>query len=357
MVRCAEFYERWKKDPNWCQKSPDTVNQIDHYLGLVNELENLGVETAAIYKKFPEGVARDILKIKDEVVRAGVIGNASGKIKRGDRVTSSDVKVWAGLEEKPKKLTPKSDVTDPTIVGSPSPDSEVKTEKPKKPGYVGCYQPGEVPVSDAPVIQPLKIEPDTLPAAQQAAKDLTVVKECRMVSTGEVHVNPGPAVMVDPTFYPDTLRETPAPIRAPCLSGAICTTGNIITDKVRGKCCKVLSTPLNQLPDYGTGIAECPITRRARLKGTAPEEFATAAGNPSPIKVLHELGGVKIVKTPLTDDEKKALADAFVDRVGRTPKEIQQIDELVNVRYERVSSRFELMDKALSWFLAQAEGE
>lgn len=135
-MRCADFYEKWKKDPNWCQKSPDTVREIDHYLSLVGELENLGVETAAIYKKFPEGVARDILKIKDEKIRASVMGNTAGMIRRGEKVSSADVKVWAGLEERPRKITPCTGEKKTAIAVSSTPDHGVKTKNSDDPAPV-----------------------------------------------------------------------------------------------------------------------------------------------------------------------------------------------------------------------------
>jgi hypothetical protein len=99
-MRCAEFYEKWKKDPNWCEKSPQAVYQIDHYLELVGELEKMGAATGAIYKFFPEGTAREVLKLKDGKVRSDILTNASGMIKRGERVTPKDLKVWLGISTK-----------------------------------------------------------------------------------------------------------------------------------------------------------------------------------------------------------------------------------------------------------------
>jgi len=319
MVRCAEFYERWKKDPNWCQKSPDTVNQIDHYLGLVNELENLGVETAAIYKKFPEGVARDILKIKDDVVRAGIVGNAAGKIKRGDRVSSADVKVWAGLEETPKRSTPMPDVTDPTIVGSPSPVHGVKSKKTEE--FLTSVPPAPctIPIPSDPT---KPVQPSL--AAQQAAKE-----------------QPAP-------------NSSEIPNSSPAWTPALCKTGpcpdgksHNSHDKVRGLCCDLTGQPVNQ-------IGACAFLERQKRAGG----FTTAAGNPSPIKVLQELGGVKIVKTPMTDQERKDWADAGIDKGGFfTKKEVEQIDELVTVHYEGIKNRADFFWRAACWFLAQAEGE
>jgi len=98
MVRCSEFYERWKRHPNFCEKSPATVSRIDHYLAMVEDLESTGIDVALVYKNFPEGVAREVLKITDPKIVESVIVNAAGMIKRGSKVSPADIKAWAGIE-------------------------------------------------------------------------------------------------------------------------------------------------------------------------------------------------------------------------------------------------------------------
>jgi hypothetical protein len=120
-MRCADFYEKWKKDPNWCEKSPEAVRQIDHYLELVAQIEVEGVELAAIYKRFPERAAREVLKIKDEELKRTVLHNAAGMIKRGEKVSKSDILVWSGIE-KPSPEKPRN----PTMVGSQRTVPDVK---------------------------------------------------------------------------------------------------------------------------------------------------------------------------------------------------------------------------------------
>jgi hypothetical protein len=72
---------------------------------------------------------------------------------------------------------------------------------------------------------------------------------------------------------------------------------------------------------------------------------------------LNELGGIKVVKTKLTEQEEKELVNTLLERCAYfTPLDIEQIDELVDARYECVKSRVEFVCKAVSWFLAQTEG-
>jgi len=124
MVRCADFYEKWKKDPNWCEKSPKAVEQIDHYLALVEEIADKNVDPIAIYKQFPEGATREVYNLKGDQ-RAEIVTNVAGKIKRGEKVSPLDIKTWLGIESKP---TPKSDETKRTIVPNVTPDVEVKAQ-------------------------------------------------------------------------------------------------------------------------------------------------------------------------------------------------------------------------------------
>jgi len=248
MVRCADFYERWKKDPNWCQKSPDTVNQIDHYLGLVGELEMLGVETVAIYKKFPERVARDILKIKDDKIRAGVIGNAAGMIKRGDQVSTGDVKVWAGLEEKSQKLTSNSDVRTPTMVGNRSPKTEEKTE-----------------ITDVP----------SAPIAGDLKKKYT-----------------------PPENKPAPTPESIPPVVSPCDNGLKCGLKYFKIETIRGKVCTNANMRITELPGN-----VCPFESDLQKRKEAAAEAGgfTPAGDIDPTNAAKfvKLAPVKITKAPM----------------------------------------------------------
>jgi len=55
LVRCEEFYEKWKRDPNWCKKCPTAVFYIDRYIELTQRYPSL--------RKISEGAARPLLSI------------------------------------------------------------------------------------------------------------------------------------------------------------------------------------------------------------------------------------------------------------------------------------------------------
>jgi hypothetical protein len=78
-----------------------------------------------------------------------------------------------------------------------------KKERPaEKASFVGCCQPGEIHVSDAPLQPDLK--------AQMNGAVPPDISETRFGKPApEQHVNPGPAVMVNPVVINDTHRQSP----------------------------------------------------------------------------------------------------------------------------------------------------
>lgn len=69
MTRCSEFYERWEREPNWCEKCPEQARLIDKYLDFVKELESMGVPKKATKVGISESAARPLFKLKSGVLR------------------------------------------------------------------------------------------------------------------------------------------------------------------------------------------------------------------------------------------------------------------------------------------------
>jgi hypothetical protein len=76
--------------------------------------------------------------------------------------------------------------------------------------------------------------------------------------------------------------ERPQPVPAPCLAGTPfqCPDGKIHRvlpgkNSIHGPRCDVIGIEIKQIPDYKTGVQECPLVRVQRLKGTPVEEFKT----------------------------------------------------------------------------------
>jgi|GEM_PF-2478142 len=163
---------------------------------------------------------------------------------------------------------------------------------------------------------------------------------------------------------------------------------HLVVEETRGRICTVLNVPIGQLPGN-----ECPLERTQRLKGTAPESPKPVwkCGAPCPDGKDHTAGdkckilgtsckqipqhqcpiicdpftGGKIIKSPpykitkakLLDSERDAMVDALLERTQFTPKDIEQIDELVKINREGWSCRYDVIEAAVMMLLAKAEGE
>jgi hypothetical protein len=172
MVRCADFYEKWKRDPNWCEKSPKAVEQIDHYLALVDEIATIGVDPIAIYKYLPEKVGREIYKLTGDR-RKMVVVNSSGKIKRGVKVSTGDVNVWLGIEP---KTTSQSDDRNGTKVPKPTPDHGVKSESAKPTPVAKTAK--QIFYDTPPTSASTPASPPAHPPASMTPDKEHIVKEC-----------------------------------------------------------------------------------------------------------------------------------------------------------------------------------
>lgn len=100
MTRCADFYAKWKRVGNFCEKNPRTAEQIDGYLDLILDLVDRGIPEDRAFAGLPEGAARPLLSIQDDEIRENAISHVETALKREtptggnytDKLTSNDVK-------------------------------------------------------------------------------------------------------------------------------------------------------------------------------------------------------------------------------------------------------------------------
>ena len=106
MTRCEEFYDAWRKDPNWCEKSPGAVSQINAYIKFLDQLEEDGIPQSFTIVNLPEGVARPLVSIRDPTIKDQVLEKVKtslkakqkykDEMKKGDpdcgSITVSDIK-------------------------------------------------------------------------------------------------------------------------------------------------------------------------------------------------------------------------------------------------------------------------
>ena len=112
MVRCADFYKKWEQEPNWCEKTPGAVSQINSYLDLVKEIASRGLEKDLIYEKFPERAARVVTTLKNEDGRADLLNYIIACLKRDERIMGGDLKKFTMVNNAPPKTEEKLETID-----------------------------------------------------------------------------------------------------------------------------------------------------------------------------------------------------------------------------------------------------
>jgi len=96
MTRCEEFYEKWKRDPNWCEKSRAEVYRINKYIETLDAYPGLEKVTAT--------ALRPILDRKmDEETKKKLLSTIETQAKSGVPVTSSDIEILVGASTKVDK--------------------------------------------------------------------------------------------------------------------------------------------------------------------------------------------------------------------------------------------------------------
>jgi hypothetical protein len=66
MTRCIQFYEKVEREgPDWCEKCPEAIRQIENYMDLVKVMESQGIPKEKTFVGLPEGAARPLLAIRD----------------------------------------------------------------------------------------------------------------------------------------------------------------------------------------------------------------------------------------------------------------------------------------------------
>lgn len=86
MTRCDEFYQKWRQDPNWCDKCRTEVYRINKYIETLDAFPTL--------KEVSAGALRPILDKKmDTETRNKLLGEVERKVKSEGNVTSTDVQI------------------------------------------------------------------------------------------------------------------------------------------------------------------------------------------------------------------------------------------------------------------------
>ena len=329
-MRSQECRKHIQKTGKVCKLSTKTMDAVQKVLEFVEDhpqISDLSTDAAKALMDIPDPIIQQkaISHIENALTRKTPRGGSYKK-----RLTKPEVEKVIKTVSPPENVKKELYVAKPPV-SKKEPISLHPNIKKQNPSKCFSYQPGTIPVTDAPQIESLGEK----------------VRKQEMV---EAEKN-------QPTPVEEPVQELPPPPPkpAPCLSLKQCPDLNyhIKTEKIRGRVCDVIGIPCNQLPDN-----ECPLERKNRLKGTAPAQFVRAGELMDELDAAKPIKPVplKISKVRLTDSERDSYCDALVERTGFTAKDIEQIDELVTAGYDGCKCRFDLVETAVMQYLAKAEG-
>ena len=230
MTRCADFWKKWRKEPNFCGLSPQAISEIKGYLELVDKLVKTGIPEDTIFDMCPSGSCRPVLRLADDETKTEGINYLITHLKSGERINSKELQATLNAFLK-KGASCKADST------------QLRTE-------------------NAP-----------LPVEKKSEKDHVV--DTNKSITAEAPVQPSLAAQQTGTVPP----EPPVHRPPPCLGGGGCEKGKFRSDRVRGNVCDAIGVPINQLPGN-----MCPYdVKLARKSGGAfvpASQLATANKDP-----------------------------------------------------------------------------
>jgi len=89
-MRCDEFYEKWRRCGNFCEKHPDTAREIEEMLDFIdeiNEREDLSGGAKAAFAATSARAIRPIIREKDTEVRDRAIEKCAATIKDKEKRT------------------------------------------------------------------------------------------------------------------------------------------------------------------------------------------------------------------------------------------------------------------------------
>jgi len=272
MVHCGEKWVNMvEKTPEICEMSERYRRNVDYWIGVCDQIITRGFDRNLVFKRFPEGAARELKKCGSDDAREKALNYICNQLKRGEKVTAPDLKAAIVMYEGGDNPTSCPAVKRGTIVPQSSPDNDVKKSEPS---------------DDAP--------PQSL--GQQIQAD-----EMRQADQNQIPAEKHVAaakVTINPVIVPDTYREVAGTIRYHCVCPDGCDMRYkepALSPEVCGSC-----NSLRPLTDgRGKIMRQSPFKTGSQIKaGIAGEMFPD-----------HIVDANEMVSPPALTPEEKKKAD------------------------------------------------
>ena len=100
MAKCVEFWQKWKREPNFCGVGTQTAKSFDLYLKLADEIsEEYGIPVEVIYRNAPQTALKPILRFaKSSKMRQTVKQAVAETIKSKHAITAKYINSVMGRE-------------------------------------------------------------------------------------------------------------------------------------------------------------------------------------------------------------------------------------------------------------------
>lgn len=85
-MRCDEFYEKWRRCGNFCEKHPDTAAEIEALLDFIDEIkerDNLSEGAKAAFAETSARAVRPLIREKDTEIRDKAIESVGKAVESG----------------------------------------------------------------------------------------------------------------------------------------------------------------------------------------------------------------------------------------------------------------------------------
>lgn len=106
MTHCVDFWEKWKREPNFCGLGTGTANSFDKYIDFVEDFsKEFGIAQDIVYRNVPQSAVKTILRFKkNSSVRRDATQKIAETLRGKNAVTVKFVSSIIGTETRPKLI-------------------------------------------------------------------------------------------------------------------------------------------------------------------------------------------------------------------------------------------------------------
>jgi hypothetical protein len=116
MTHCIDFWQKWKREPNFCGLGSSTAKSFDRYIDFVEDFsKEFGISHDVVYRNVPQSAVKPILHFKkDSDVRVKATQKIAETLNGKHAVTVKFVNSVIGVPTVPSKM-----IEEPKVIIAP----------------------------------------------------------------------------------------------------------------------------------------------------------------------------------------------------------------------------------------------